>query len=342
MNQKKRHIKIGLALGKGTAKGFAHIGVLKELEKCGIRPDMIAGCSAGAIVGALYASGMSPKAMEKEMLKVDWKHMFDFGMPKNGLIKGDALWEYIELLTQNKDFNELDIPLYIVSTNLTKKEKVIFKEGNVAKAVRASLAIPGVFNPVYINGDEYVDGGLTDPVPIDILKSNGADVIIAVDLSTELKDLIPAPQPIKRHAFINKLSKELIKVDIDIFKEFMKTKELAKGFVPKLLRNILRKVMNFAMNRFIKPAMAAKYLMRAKVPNILTVLYSSINVMENEFTKVKLIDSNADIVISPIFKHADWTAMDKAKYFIAKGAKVTRSRIKDIQKVIAAKSRYLP
>lgn len=342
MEQKKRRIKIGLALGKGTAKGFAHIGVLKELEKKGIKPDMIAGCSAGAIVGALYASGMSPKSMEKELLNVNWKHMFDFGVPKNGLIKGDALWKYIELLTQNKDFRELDIPLYVVSTNLTKKEKVIFEDGNVAKAVRASLAIPGIFDPIYINGDEYVDGGLTDPVPIDILKSHGADMIIAVDLSTEIKDIIANPPIVVSHGFFDRMSKELFKVEFNLFKEFVRTKELAKGFIPKLLRRIARKALNFMMDKFIKPAMAARYLMKAKVPNIFNVLYSSINVMENEFTRVKLVDSDADVIISPVFRNADWTDMDKARYFIARGASITRNKIKEIKKIIAAKSRYLP
>ncbi|MGG3888913.1 patatin-like phospholipase family protein [Metabacillus fastidiosus] len=179
--------KIGLALGSGGARGFAHLGVLKVLYNAGIRVDMIAGSSMGALIGSFYASGLSIDEMYKIALAFKRKYFLDFTIPKMGFIAGKRVKELIHLFTKGKNIEELDIPLAIVATDLYEGKKVIFKKGLVADAVRASIAIPGIFVPEKINGKLLVDGGVIDRVPVSVVKDMGADIVIAVDVSNVKK-----------------------------------------------------------------------------------------------------------------------------------------------------------
>ncbi|QNB45957.1 patatin family protein [Thermanaerosceptrum fracticalcis] len=174
--------KIGLALGAGGAKGLAHIGVLQVLTNENIPIDMIAGSSMGAIIGAAYAAGADLQLMEKLALNLNQALFLDVNLPRLGLLKGDNAMAIIRLLTHNKKFSELNIPLAIVATDIERGEKVIFREGDVASAVRASMSVPGVFNPVCINDRLLVDGAVTERLPVGILKEMGADIIIGVDV----------------------------------------------------------------------------------------------------------------------------------------------------------------
>ncbi|KKI93755.1 esterase [Bacillus sp. SA1-12] len=175
--------KIGLALGSGGARGFAHLGVLKVLRDAGIQVDLIAGSSMGALVGCFYASGLSIERMYQFALAFKRKYYLDFTVPKMGFIAGNRVKELIRLFTHRKTFSELDIPVAVVATDLYDGSKVIFKDGPVAEAVRASIAIPGIFVPEKINGKLLVDGGVVDRVPVSVVKDMGADIIIAVDVS---------------------------------------------------------------------------------------------------------------------------------------------------------------
>ncbi|WP_299087123.1 patatin-like phospholipase family protein [uncultured Metabacillus sp.] len=175
--------KIGLALGSGGARGFAHLGVLKVLRDSGIQVDLIAGSSMGALVGCFYASGLSIERMYQFALAFKRKYYLDFTVPKMGFIAGNRVKELIRLFTHRKTFSELDIPVAVVATDLYDGSKVIFKDGPVADAVRASIAIPGIFVPEKINGKLLVDGGVVDRVPVSVVKEMGADIIIAVDVS---------------------------------------------------------------------------------------------------------------------------------------------------------------
>lgn len=261
--------------------------------------------------------------------------MFDFGIPKEGLIHGNKFENYLELLTQNKEFKHLDIPLYIIATNLTKRKRAIFSEGNIAKAIRASIALPGIFDPVKIDDDDYVDGGLVDPVPINILREKGANIIIAVDLTSEVKQMIVPGKDVKsRKDFIDIVKEKMIFAEVDFFKEFLKAKDLAKKFIPKILRNLVRKIKVFIIDKFIKPALIYRYVSKSKVPKILSMMYTSLSIMENEFTKTKLECENIDLIIRPTFTKADWTDFDKAKYFIRRGEIAAQSKIPTIKKLI--------
>lgn len=176
-------IKIALALGGGAARGFAHIGVIKALEAQGITPDMVVGTSAGSVVGALYAAGMSGFDMQKLALGMEEDMLADWTLPNRGMLKGEALQDFINQKVKNLSIQKMPKTLGVVATDLQSGEMVLFRQGNTGIAVRASSALPGVFQPVEINGRDYVDGGLTSPVPAQSARNMGADFVIAVDIS---------------------------------------------------------------------------------------------------------------------------------------------------------------
>ncbi|OJW41574.1 MAG: esterase [Thiobacillus sp. 65-1059] len=180
----KPPLKIALALGGGAARGFAHIGVIKALEAQGIVPDMVVGTSAGSVVGALYASGMSGFELQNLALTMQENMLADWTLPNRGVLKGEALQDFINLKVKNLTIQKMPKPLGVVATDLQSGEKVLFRRGDTGMAVRASSAVPGVFQPVEISGRDYVDGGLTSPVPAQVARSMGADFVIAVDISS--------------------------------------------------------------------------------------------------------------------------------------------------------------
>ena len=177
-------LKIGLALGGGAAKGFAHIGVIKMLEASGIHVDVVAGTSAGSVVGALYASGMGPFEMQQIAFGLDEAKIRDVRLFSGGLVQGRALQDYVNELVHNQSIERLKLPFAAVSTELETGARTVFVRGNTGQAVRASSSVPGVFEPVEIRGRHYVDGGVVSPIPVDAARQLGADFVIAVDIST--------------------------------------------------------------------------------------------------------------------------------------------------------------
>jgi NTE family protein len=184
-------VRIGLALGGGAAKGFAHIGVIKMLEANGIRPDVVAGTSAGSIVGALYASGMDVFEMQKKAVALDEAEIRDVRLFSGGLVQGQKLQDYVNGLVGQRPIDKLAKPFAAVSTQLETGKRTVFVRGNTGQAVRASSSIPGVFEPAAIGKWHYVDGGVVSPVPVDAARELGADVVIAVDISTKASGKTP-------------------------------------------------------------------------------------------------------------------------------------------------------
>ncbi len=178
-------LRLGLALGGGAARGFAHIGVIKVLEAQGILPDVIVGTSAGSVVGALYASGLNSFELQKVGLELEEGTLADWSFPSRGIFKGEALQDFVNRTVRQRPLEKLAKPFAAVATELKSGEMVVFRTGNTGMAVRASSAVPGVFKPVLIREREYVDGGLTSPVPVRAAKSMGADFIIAVDVGNK-------------------------------------------------------------------------------------------------------------------------------------------------------------
>lgn len=177
--------KIALVLGGGAARGFAHVGVIKMLEAQGVRPDIVVGTSAGSVVGALYAAGYSGFELQRMALELDEKAVSDWALPNRGFLKGESLQNFVNTAVKGRALESLPKPLGIVATDLATGEQIVFRRGNVGMAVRASSSVPGVFQPVLIAGREYVDGGLTSPVPVRAARDMGADLVIAVDISKD-------------------------------------------------------------------------------------------------------------------------------------------------------------
>lgn len=179
-----RKPRVALALGGGAARGFAHIGVIKALETSGIGVDVVVGTSAGSVVGALYAAGHGPFELQKLAIQLDEAAVTDWSLFDRGLIKGEALERFINTNVGGRPIEGLRRRFAAVATDLQSGEPIVFQRGNTGTAVRASSSIPGVFPPVTIGGREYVDGGLVAPIPVRAARGLGADLVIAVDISS--------------------------------------------------------------------------------------------------------------------------------------------------------------
>jgi NTE family protein len=181
----KRPPKIGLALGGGAARGFAHVGVIQVLEENGIAVDYLAGTSAGSLVAAIYASGKNGKQLQQVAESMDEAAITDWQLPfvSRGMLRGEALARYVSEQVGGKTIEQMRPALGIVATDLGSGLGVLFQRGDAATAVRASSAVPSVFQPVRIGGREYVDGGLVSPVPVRYARQMGAELVIAVDIS---------------------------------------------------------------------------------------------------------------------------------------------------------------
>ncbi|TZE81336.1 patatin-like phospholipase family protein [Calorimonas adulescens] len=181
--------KTALVLGGGGARGYAHIGVIKALEEAGIQIDMIVGTSIGAIVGAGYASGLTVEEMEsiaESMTLKKFIELMDISVSSQGLIKGNGISSFLNQAIKKKNFDELDIPFYAVATNILTGEKIVINQGDLIDAVRASMAIPGLFTPIRYYDKILVDGTLVDFLPINVAIQNGANRVIAVNVSSEV------------------------------------------------------------------------------------------------------------------------------------------------------------
>ncbi len=181
----RKPLKIGLALGGGAARGFAHVGVIAVLEEAGLKPQLVVGTSAGSLVAALYATGKTSAQLQQTALNMEEVAITDWMLPifGRGMFRGEALARYVNELTAHRLIENMAIPLGIVATDLNSGQAVLFQKGDTGTAVRASSAVPAVFVPVRINGRDYVDGGLVSPVPVRFARQMGADIVVAVDIS---------------------------------------------------------------------------------------------------------------------------------------------------------------
>ena len=182
----KRMPRIGLALGGGAARGFAHVGVIQVLEEAGIKPYLITGTSAGSLVAAIYASGKSGAQLQQVAESMEEAAIADWSLPifSRGMLRGEALARYVNGQVSGRLIEDMVLPLGIVATDLHSGQSVLFQRGDTGTAVRASSAVPAVFQPVKIGGREYVDGGLVSPIPVQYARQMGAELVIAVDISS--------------------------------------------------------------------------------------------------------------------------------------------------------------
>lgn len=183
----KREIRLGLALGGGAARGFAHVGVIQVLEEAGLKPSHVVGTSAGSLVAALYASGKTSAELYRLAETMQEADITDWMLPllNRGALRGEALARFVNTQVGGRSLEQMKIPLGIVATDLNSGESVTFRRGNTGSAVRASSAVPAVFQPVRIGDREFVDGGLVAPVPVRQTRDMGANFVLAVDISSD-------------------------------------------------------------------------------------------------------------------------------------------------------------
>lgn len=191
---KKKMPKIGLALGSGAAKGFAHVGVLEALEEEKIPVHYIAGTSAGALVGGFYASGLGIKGLKEFAYQTDWKKVVILLAPspsKSGLVSGERIEKFLRSFLGNKKIEELPIPFACVATDILSGEEIIIDKGDLVDGIRASISIPGILTPVILDGRILADGGIVNPVPVNVVSKMGADFVIASNVSSLFGNKLP-------------------------------------------------------------------------------------------------------------------------------------------------------
>lgn len=307
---KKRKKKIGLALGSGAARGMAHIGVLKVFEEEGIEIDFIAGTSAGALIGALYAAGVSAARMEEVARELDWRRLaglLDPTLPTSGIIDGKKMSRFIADLLPVHTFEELRIPLAVTATDIQSGEGLFIKKGNLLEALRAALAFPGIFNPVRF-GDRYlVDGGLCNPVPVDIVKQMGADTVIGVCT-------IPEPSAPNREAYLP--LQEPQTQPAESFFDFFNASNIEKRF-----KDIWR-----SSSGTPKPS-ESKGETENKPPRLLKIFAQSIIIMENEINALRMAGNSIDLLIRPKFNNLTLLEFHRASEAIEAGEKAARDSL---------------
>lgn len=301
--------KIGLVLGSGASRGWAHIGVIEALEKNGVEVGVITGASAGSFIGAAYAGG-GLNQVKKFALDMDWKAVLsylDLAFPRSGFIEGHKVAELINLFTKIDKFEDLNIPLIMVATNMFTGKQVTLSKGSITQALRASMAVPGLLTPKLINKEWLVDGGVVNPLPIDVCRDFGADIVIAVNINSErVTNRKNRPQDtdwIKNSEKIEKKRAEVIKSWTDRF-----------GSPGK---NLGSKIEQW-------------FTREAPSPHIFEVLGSSINIMQKKIEEMNLLKHAPDILLSPRLGDMKFFDFDHAERAIDEGYKCCEKSIPKI------------
>ncbi len=297
--------RVGLALGSGAARGWAHIGVIEELVSRGIEIECVAGTSIGSLVGAVYAAGKLDVFADVAR-DLDWQqvlyHFFEVSFPRSGLIDGTRIVAFVRKFVELSGIPDLAIPFCAVATDLSSGAEVVIKDGDVLEAVRASIALPGIFTPVSRDGRVLVDGGLVNPVPVNAARALGADFVIAVDVS---------------HLGV---ADDQDQEDADSgYKEIVALPERQNDdLVNTILRNVRRKFdeLDDSARSYIRQMMKQNVL-----PNIFEVLGSSIRIIEAQVADARLKVDPPDLLIRPLVGHLGFMDFHKAGEAIWQGQK---------------------
>jgi len=285
---------IGLALGGGAARGWAHIGVIRALEEAGVKPDLVCGTSIGALVGAAYATGELDR-FERWVVDLGIREVvrfLDLSL-SGGLLKGQRLMQFFRRTFEDRHIESLPLPFGAVATALSSGAEVWLRDGSVVEAVRASIALPALFTPANRNGDLLVDGGLVNPVPITLAKAMGAEVVIAVDLNSDL---------LGRY-FRNDPQSDSSEVSEDARPELLR--KLRSGFGQLL------------------PARSTA----SPTPSLIEVVASSLNIMQVRITRSRMAGDPADVVIAPRLVHLSLMEFHRGQEAIDAGRRAVASAL---------------
>lgn len=306
--------KIGLALGSGSARGLAHIGVIRAIKDAGIQIECVAGTSIGALIGAVYAAGKID-SLQDAYLAMDWKkiaYFFDVVFPKSGIIDGKKVADFMREYVHSSLIEELPVPFRAVATNFDSGEEVVFDQGDVIEAVRASISVPGIFTPVRSNDDVLIDGGLVNPVPVNIVRDMGADIVIAVDLNYKIiKGNHPAkPEPHTDNTVMQVLSR-LGGERYQAAMERIEKRLHSWDDIPTLVQ-------------------AREWLEEESLPNIFEVLLNSINIMETQITSNRLKIDPPDVLVQPPLGDVRFLEFNRAEEIISIGYETMRQHIEKL------------
>lgn len=291
-------MSIGIALGSGSARGWAHIGILRALEEMGIRPDIVAGSSVGALVGAAYASDNLDQ-LEEWVLALDSSRIMSFldiSWTGAGLIEGDKLFAHFDESMRAVNIEDLPKRFAAVATELSTGREIWFQEGNLGKALRASIALPGLFTPALQDEHFYIDGGLVNPVPVSLCRAMGAELVIAVNLNGDI---------VGKH-----LRKDARTTARQSEAETLFRSDFLNQTISRLGQSLNR---NGTLSNMFKP--------RRKSPGMFEIIASSINIMQDRITRSRMAGEPPDIILSPRLAQLGLMDFDKADMAIEAGRK---------------------
>jgi NTE family protein len=305
---------VGLVLGSGSSRGWAHIGVFEALEEEKIPIDYVTGCSIGSYVGAIYASG-SLKSLKEFVLRMDGKKIFsyfDVVFPRSGVLNGTKrLKELFSMHTDVADFSDLKIPLMMVATDLATGKKVVLKSGSILTALRATMSIPGLFAPVNVKDRWLVDGGLVDPVPVSVARALEVDIVIAVDLNSGVVS--------------NKKRK-------------LQTRRAAKkiGDPHAYKSELFHKLATYYENAEINFANKISEMLRreSSTPDIIETVMTSINIMQERITRINLAVEPPDVLIQPRLGQLKMMDFDQVEHTIEEGYAGVKEKIEEIKALL--------
>ena len=305
-----KHKKIGLVLGSGSARGWAHIGAIEAIEEAGIPIHCVAGTSIGAFIGAVYATG-DLASLKEFALQMDWKKVisyFDVVFPKSGFMDGKKVHELFSIHTDAKTFDDFKIPVKMIATELKTGKKVVIDSGNIIEGIRASVSVPGIFTPVKREGKWLVDGGLVDPIPVSAVRNMGADFVIAVDLNSDR-----------------------------VSHDYKPIKKLAKEKTPNKKRNELMARIAAKYNsaeKAVKSQINRRFSNTEKSPNILDVMGTSLGIMQEQISRINLAMDPPDILIQPRLGDLKMFDFDQAERSIYEGYTQAKFQIDNINSVL--------
>lgn len=305
-----KHKKIGLVLGSGSARGWAHIGAIEAIEEAGIPIHCVAGTSIGAFIGAVYATG-DLASLKEFALQMDWKKVlsyFDVVFPKSGFMDGKKVHELFSIHTDAKTFDDFKIPVKMIATELKTGKKVVIDSGNIIEGIRASVSVPGIFTPVKREGKWLVDGGLVDPIPVSAVRNMGADFVIAVDLNSDR-----------------------------VSHDYKPIKKLVKEKTPNKKRNELMARIAAKYNsaeKAVKSQINRRFSNTAKSPNILEVMGTSLGIMQEQISRINLAMDPPDILIQPRLGNLKMFDFDQAERSIYEGYTQAKHQIENIKTLL--------
>ena len=289
--------RIGIALGSGSARGWSHIGVLRALIELGIRPGIVSGSSIGALIGAAYASDQLD-TLENWVRSLTWKDVLgylDLSLLGGGLIQGEKLLEFVQTHVKELEIKSLPLAFGTVATELSRGREIWFREGSLLDAVHASIALPGLFTPVWLDGRWLVDGGLVDPVPISLCRAMGAEMVIAVNLNGDI-----VGKHLQRKGRSHPASEQPGREETLLWQR-----------VSTQIRSNLSERKDLLLSR-----LTGKY---RDTPGMLDVLATSINIMQDQITRSRMAGDPPDVLLAPRLSHIGLMEFDQAAVAIEEG-----------------------